>query len=169
MIDRSDFIAGKGEVTFEKDFLSVYLQYFLDHFKSFRPIKAVVDCGNAAASLIAPEILEKLGCEVIPLYCEPDGRFPNHHPDPTIPENLVDLIADVQTVRSCQTATELDPEFTPEGYCAPNHTHLSAGSLAMLRARPRMSEILRILPGSSLVVAHLRKLSCVSVILTKSH
>jgi aromatic ring hydroxylase len=72
--------------------------------------------------------------------------------DPTV-EYLVDLIADVQTVRSCQTATELDPEFTPEGYCAPNHAHLSAGSLAMLKARPRMSEILRILPGSSLVVA----------------
>ena len=72
--------------------------------------------------------------------------------DPTI-EYLVDLIADVQTVRSCQLATELDPEFTPEGFAAPNHAHLSAASLAMLRARPRMGEILRILPGSSLVVA----------------
>ena len=66
---------------------------------------------------------------------------------------LVDLIADVQTVRSCQTAAELDPEFTPEGYCAPNHSHLSAGSIAMLKARPRMGEVLRTLPGSSLVVA----------------
>jgi aromatic ring hydroxylase len=72
--------------------------------------------------------------------------------DPTI-EYLVDLITDVQTVRSCQTAAELDPEVTPEGYCAPNHKHLSVASLAMLRARPHMSEILRILPGSSLVVA----------------
>jgi aromatic ring hydroxylase len=72
--------------------------------------------------------------------------------DPTI-EYLIDLITDVQTVKSCQIATELDPEITPEGYCAPNHNHLSVGSLAMLRARPRMSEILRILPGSSLVVA----------------
>jgi 4-hydroxyphenylacetate 3-monooxygenase len=72
--------------------------------------------------------------------------------DPSI-EYLIDLIADVQTVRSCQLATELDPEVTPEGYAAPNHAHLSAGSLAMLRARPRMGEILRILPGSSLVVA----------------
>jgi aromatic ring hydroxylase len=72
--------------------------------------------------------------------------------DPTI-EYLIDLITDVQTVRSCQTAAELDPEVTPEGYCAPNHKHLSVASLAMLRARPHMSEILRILPGSSLVVA----------------
>ncbi len=68
-------------------------------------------------------------------------------------EYLVDLIADVQTVRACQTATELDPSFTPEGFCAPNQAHLSAGSLAMLRGRPRMEEILRTLPGSSLVVA----------------
>lgn len=71
--------------------------------------------------------------------------------DPTI-EYLVDLITDVQTVRSCQTAAELDPEFTAEG-CSPNHVHLSVGSLAMLKARPLMGEILRILPGSSLVVA----------------
>ena len=66
---------------------------------------------------------------------------------------LVDLIADVQTVRSCLTAAELDPETTPEGWAAPDQGHLAAGSLAMLRARPRMGEVLRILPGSSLVVA----------------
>lgn len=66
---------------------------------------------------------------------------------------LVDLVADVQTVRACLTAAELDPEPTPEGVCSPNHAHVAAGSLAMLKARPRMAEILRILPGSSLVVA----------------
>ena len=66
---------------------------------------------------------------------------------------MIDLINDVQTVRSCLVATELDPVFTPEGFCAPNHAHLSAGSIAMLKARPRMGEILRALPGSSLVVA----------------
>jgi aromatic ring hydroxylase len=71
----------------------------------------------------------------------------------TTVDYIVDLIADVQTVRSCQTATELDPEFTAEGFCAPNRAHLSVGALAMLRARPHMDEILRSLPGSSLVVA----------------
>jgi 4-hydroxyphenylacetate 3-monooxygenase len=68
-------------------------------------------------------------------------------------EYLIDLINDVQTVRSCLVATERDPVFTDEGYCAPNHAHLSAGSIAMLKARPRMGEILRTLPGSSLIVA----------------
>jgi 4-hydroxyphenylacetate 3-monooxygenase len=72
--------------------------------------------------------------------------------DATI-DYLLDLISDVQTVRSCQTAAELDPEFTPQGLCFPNHCHVAAGSLAMLKARRRMGEILRILPGSSLVVA----------------
>ena len=71
---------------------------------------------------------------------------------PTI-EYLIDLVSDVQTVRTCQTAAELDPVMTPLGHCSPNHAHLAAGSLAMLRARRRMAETLRILPGSSLVVA----------------
>jgi len=71
---------------------------------------------------------------------------------PTI-EYLVDLIADVQTARSCQTAAELDPQFTGAGYCVPNHQHVMPGGIAILKARQRMAEILRILPGSSLVVA----------------
>jgi aromatic ring hydroxylase len=65
---------------------------------------------------------------------------------------LVDLIAAVQTVRSCLTACERDPRFSPHDYCVPNHAHLAAGGLAILQARPRMAEILRIVPGSSLVV-----------------
>ena len=68
-------------------------------------------------------------------------------------DHLLDLVSDVQTVRSCLTACELDPEWTPQGLCSPNHSHVAAGSLAMLKARGRMGEIMRILPGSSLVVA----------------
>jgi aromatic ring hydroxylase len=66
---------------------------------------------------------------------------------------VLDLMTDVQTVRSCQTAAERDPQFTAAGYCFPNECHLAAGSIAMLKARPGMSEMLRIVPGSSLVVA----------------
>lgn len=68
-------------------------------------------------------------------------------------EYLIDLTCDVQMVRSCLAAAALEPETTPEGYAAPNVKHVAAGSLTMLRARPRMAEILRILPGSSLVLA----------------
>ncbi len=68
-------------------------------------------------------------------------------------EYLVDLVIEVQTVRSCLTTTECDPRFTAERYCLPNHIHLTAGGIAILKARQRMAEILRIMPGSSLVVA----------------
>ncbi len=71
---------------------------------------------------------------------------------PTV-EMLVDMITDVQTVRTCITAAELDPSFTAEGYCYPNHIHTSVGSIAMLKARQRLTETLRILPGSSMIVA----------------
>lgn len=72
--------------------------------------------------------------------------------DPTV-EYIVDLIVDAQTVRSCLTAAELDPERTPQGYCIPGRRHIAAGSIVMQKARQRITEILRILPGSSLVVA----------------
>ena len=71
---------------------------------------------------------------------------------PTV-EMLLDMITDVQTVRTCITAAELDPSFTPEGYCYPNHCHVAVGSIAMLNARQRLTETLRILPGSSMIVA----------------
>ena len=72
--------------------------------------------------------------------------------EPTI-EYLIDLVIDVQTVRSCQTAAELDPDRSVEGYCMPGRAHVAAGSIALQKARQRMAEILRIVPGSSLVVA----------------
>jgi 4-hydroxyphenylacetate 3-monooxygenase len=68
-------------------------------------------------------------------------------------EHVVDLAIEVQTVRSCLTAAECDPRFTAEGFCVPNHSHLAVGGIAILKARQRMAEILRSVPGSSLVVA----------------
>jgi 4-hydroxyphenylacetate 3-monooxygenase len=68
-------------------------------------------------------------------------------------EYLVDLVAEVQTVRSCLTAAELDPIMTEAGYAMPGLVHIAAGSIAMLKARQRLTEILRMLPGSSLVMA----------------
>ncbi|MFS8638434.1 MAG: phosphomannomutase/phosphoglucomutase, partial [Gemmatimonadota bacterium] len=65
-------------------------------FRLQRPIKVVVDCGNGTGSLVAVQLLEGIGAEVVPLYCESDGTFPNHHPDPVVDENLVDLIARVR-------------------------------------------------------------------------
>lgn len=61
-----------------------------------RPLRVVVDCGNGTASLTATPLFRRLGCEVIELYGRPDGSFPNHHPDPTVPENLRDLVTAVR-------------------------------------------------------------------------
>ncbi|MBL7663423.1 phosphomannomutase/phosphoglucomutase [bacterium] len=61
------------------------------HINQAKKLKIVVDGGNGVGGLVGPEVLRRLGCEVIELYTEPDGRFPNHHPDPTVPENIVDL------------------------------------------------------------------------------
>jgi phosphomannomutase/phosphoglucomutase len=100
-ISRNDFEKGAGSLTVLDNFLSSYTDYFTHQFgslvpKNGVPPKVVMDCGNGAAALIAPAIFKKLGVDLIPLYCEPDGRFPNHHPDPTVAENLADLISEVK-------------------------------------------------------------------------
>jgi phosphomannomutase/phosphoglucomutase len=85
-----------GEIK-QYDILTVYHDLMIQRFsylsgKDYRKLKVVVDAGNGTAGVVAPQILEAMGCEVIPLYCEPDGRFPNHHPDPTVVEYIKDLI-----------------------------------------------------------------------------
>ena len=60
-----------------------------------KPLKIVIDCGNAVPGKIAPTLFQELGCDVHPIFCEIDGNFPNHHPDPTVPENLAALASTV--------------------------------------------------------------------------
>jgi len=91
-----DLTTGKGDID-AADLKNDYLDAIVDDVFVAQPLKIVVDCSNGAASVIAPQVLDALGCEVVPLYTEIDGTFPNHLPDPTRPENLVDLI---QMVRS---------------------------------------------------------------------
>jgi phosphomannomutase/phosphoglucomutase len=67
---------------------------------TFRNLKVVVDAGNGTAGVLVPDILREIGCEVTPLYCEPDGNFPHHHPDPTVPEYIRDLIAETKRTRA---------------------------------------------------------------------
>ncbi len=94
IIQTEDFPAGVGSSR-EYNIADEYIRYITDNIKLSRPMKVVVDAGNGTAGPFARPILEKLGCEVIELYTEMDGRFPNHHPDPTVPENLVDLRKEV--------------------------------------------------------------------------
>lgn len=79
------------------EMLDTYLEHIRNDIALAKPLRVVVDCGNGVGGVIGPRLLEALGCTVIPLYCEVDGTFPNHHPDPGKPENLVDLIARVKS------------------------------------------------------------------------
>jgi len=90
-----DFETGEGGVSREA-VLDRYVEDVVGRFSLARPVKVVVDCGNGTASVVAVRLLERLGAQVVPLFCESDGTFPNHHPDPTVDENLIDLVAAVK-------------------------------------------------------------------------
>lgn len=105
----NDLTWGEGSIE-RVDILSRYADEIVKDIKLAKKLKVVVDCGNGAAGVIAPQLLEALGCEVIPLFCEVDGNFPNHHPDPGKPENLVDLIAKVK-----ETNADLGLAFDGDG------------------------------------------------------
>ena len=77
----------------EADIREDYLSRIAGDIKLARPLKIAIDCGNGVAGATAPELFHRLGCTVQELFCEVDGNFPNHHPDPSVPENLRDLIA----------------------------------------------------------------------------
>ena len=88
----------KGTIA-DRPIIPDYTGHLKDLFRDFLgvPLKVVLDSGNGTAGLLAPEVIRSMGCDVIELYSEPDGRFPNHHPDPTVPKNLETL---VDTVKS---------------------------------------------------------------------
>jgi phosphomannomutase/phosphoglucomutase len=86
----ADFLRGHGKIRKAK-VGQAYLERIVSDVKLARPMKIVVDCGNGIAGKLAPELFRRMGCEVIELFCEIDGNFPNHHPDPSKPENLVDV------------------------------------------------------------------------------
>ena len=85
------FAEGEGRLE-ERAVLEDYIADVAGRFDLARPVRVVVDCGNGAGSLVAVDLLEKIGADVVPLYCESDGTFPNHHPDPTVDEYIADLI-----------------------------------------------------------------------------
>lgn len=92
---KKDFQIGRGLVSFY-DIRSQYVDAVAQQIKLKRKLKIVIDCANGTAGVVAPELYKKMGCEVIALYSDVDGHFPNHHPDPSEPKNLQDLIAAVK-------------------------------------------------------------------------
>ena len=96
IIQGQAFVEEEGSSVKKYDIVGEYQDYILQNIKLEKKLKVIVDAGNGTAGVVAVPIFQELGCEVIPLYCEMDGTFPNHHPDPTLPEALQDLIQEVR-------------------------------------------------------------------------
>ncbi len=101
IFDHEQFATGKGTLV-QQSIIPEYLSFLNEQFSSVRAddLRVVIDCGNGAASLVAKEALEQMGCQVTGLFCDLDGHFPNHHPDPTVVENLSDLIDKVHETQA---------------------------------------------------------------------
>ncbi|MBU0688675.1 MAG: phosphomannomutase/phosphoglucomutase [Gammaproteobacteria bacterium] len=91
-IESEDLITGNGSYV-RYDIVPEYITRIIGDIRLARPMKLTVDCGNGVAGDFAAKLYRSLGCEVSELFCEVDGNFPNHHPDPSDPRNLADLIA----------------------------------------------------------------------------
>jgi phosphomannomutase/phosphoglucomutase len=92
IIRKEEFAEGPGVNQVVSGMIKEYQNYLVENIKIDRPVKIVVDAGNGAGGPILPDILRRIGCDVIELYCDLDGTFPNHHPDPTVKEYMEDLI-----------------------------------------------------------------------------
>ena len=95
-IERGDLHKGAGKYS-TREVREDYLKRIVSDVKIERPLHVVVDCGNGVPGATAPELYRRLGCTVTELYCEVDGNFPNHHPDPSDPHNLQDIVETLKT------------------------------------------------------------------------
>ncbi len=107
--EKGDVKKGSGKHS-AADIKQAYVDRIVGDAKLARPMKIAIDCGNGAAGELAPKIFRAMGCEVVEMFCEIDGTFPNHHPDPSKPENLEDLIKVVK-----ETDVELGLAFDGDG------------------------------------------------------
>ncbi len=128
------------------DVLPAYAQRITGDVKLARPMKIVVDCGNGIAGASAPAIFRALGCEVIELFSEVDGNFPNHHPDPSKPENLRDLIAALQA-SDAELGLAFDGDGDRLGIVTRDGTNIFPDRQMMLFAQDVLSRV----PGAPIL------------------
>jgi phosphomannomutase/phosphoglucomutase len=95
IVRKGVFPRGEGRLT-ALDLVSEYQDYVARNVRFSRPVKVVIDAGNGTGGVVAVPLFRRMGAEVVDMFCEPDGRFPNHHPDPTLPEAMEKLIAKVR-------------------------------------------------------------------------
>ena len=129
----STLSTGKGALGYA-DLGADYVEAALNTTKLDRPLKVAVDCGNGVAGELGPKLISALGCEVIPLFCEIDGNFPNHHPAPAEPENLQDLITAVQQ-QSADVGLAFDGDGDRLGVVTPKGEIIWPDKMMMLFAQ----------------------------------
>ena len=144
-IQKNDFEKGAGKLS-QQSVSEAYMEKICSIIKFARPIKVVVDGGNGCFGLVGPQLLKKLGLNAIEIYCEPDGRFPNHHPDPTIPKYMVDLMARVKS-ENAELGIGFDGDADRIGVIDDQGNMLWGDQLLILFAR----DILKRQPGSTIV------------------
>jgi len=144
-IESGDLASGTGGYR-QADVREAYLARIAGDAKLARPMRIAVDCGNGVAGSVAPELYRRLGCDVSELYCEVDGTFPNHHPDPTQPANLADLIKELAA-----GAHELGLAFDGDGDRLGVVTRSGAIIYADRLLMPLAADVLRRQPGSEIV------------------
>ncbi len=144
-IENGDFVDGEGRRE-QVDILPAYIDRIAEDVRLARPLKVVVDCGNGAAAAVAGELFTRLGCDLETLYCEVDGRFPHHHPDPAQPENLRDLIERVQTT-GADVGLAFDGDGDRLGVVSPDGEIIWPDRQMILFAR----DVLERHPGATLI------------------
>ena len=138
-------ITGAGQIS-QADVLADYSSRIVGDIKLARPMKVVVDCGNGVAGASAPGIFRQLGCEVVELFSEVDGNFPNHHPDPSKPENLRDVIHALQTT-DAELGLAFDGDGDRLGIVTKDGQNIFPDRQMMLFAKDVLSRV----PGGSIV------------------
>ncbi len=130
----------------ERDISEDYVRRIADDIQIARPLKIVVDAGNGVAGELGPRVLEAIGAEVVPLYCDIDGTFPNHHPDPSEPQNLEDLVRTVQRF-DADLGIAFDGDGDRLGVVTKDGENIFADRLLMLFA----ADVLERNPGAMIV------------------
>lgn len=144
-IVEENFERGRGSLT-QMDLAESYIERISGDIQLEAPLKVVLDAGNGIAGAIAPRLFEAIGCEVIPLYCEVDGTFPNHHPDPSDPHNLEDLKVSVKRMKA-DIGLAFDGDGDRLGVVTKEGKIINPDRLLMLFAR----DVLMRNPGASII------------------
>ena len=145
IVDRRQFERGAGRMT-SRDAIDAYKTMLVGRFALPRGVRVVVDCGNGTASLVAADVMERLGCRVSQLFCDMDGRFPNHHPDPTVETNLRDLVGRV-TREGAELGIAFDVDADRIGVIDDQARVIWGDRLLILYAR----DILNRQPGATII------------------